>query len=222
MYVGHFGAALAIKARAPRAPTWGLLLGVGLLDLLFGPFVLVGLERASLTPGVSPGFSLDFIDWSHSLVTTLLWSVLYGLAFWRLGRTVAIAMGAAVFSHFVLDIIVHPPDLALWPGAATHVGLGLWRSLPIGWWFVELAVIAAGFHYYRKRAQVDGTFGGRPWGVATVLVILHVFNSPWLSTLWRPRRRQPDHGAADSRQAREHRDRSRCAQPVMCTRPPSA
>ena len=73
MYVGHFAAALAIKAHEPRAPTWALLVGVGLLDLLFGPLVLAGIERATLTPGVSPGFSLDYIDWSHSLLMSLVW-----------------------------------------------------------------------------------------------------------------------------------------------------
>lgn len=57
-----FAAGLALKAKLPRAPTWGLLLGVGFLDLLFGPFVLAGIERASLTPEVSPSFSLDYID----------------------------------------------------------------------------------------------------------------------------------------------------------------
>jgi hypothetical protein len=62
MYVGHFAAGLAIKAREPRAPTWALLVGVGLLDILFGPFVLAGIERATVTPSISPGFSLDYID----------------------------------------------------------------------------------------------------------------------------------------------------------------
>lgn len=62
LYAGHFAAGLALKAKLPRAPTWGLLLGVGFLDLLFGPFVLAGIERASLTPEVSPSFSLDYID----------------------------------------------------------------------------------------------------------------------------------------------------------------
>ena len=66
MYAAHFASALALKAKEPQAPTWGLLVGVGVLDLLFGPFVLAGIERASLTPDVSPGFSLDHIDWSHS------------------------------------------------------------------------------------------------------------------------------------------------------------
>ena len=51
MYVGHFAAGLALKATEPKAPTWGLLLGVGFMDILFGPFVLLGIERASVTPG---------------------------------------------------------------------------------------------------------------------------------------------------------------------------
>ena len=67
MYAGHFAAALALKGLQPRAPTWALLVGVALLDLLFGVFVLLGIERATPTPGVSPDFRLDFIDWSHSL-----------------------------------------------------------------------------------------------------------------------------------------------------------
>ena len=138
MYAGHFAAALALKAQVPRAPTWGLLVGVGVLDILFGPFVLAGIERVSLTPGISPGFSLDHIDWSHSLVMSVVWSILFGAAFLRRGRRVAAVMAVAVFSHFVLDIVMHPPDLALWPGSAAHLGFGLWRTLPLGWWFVEL------------------------------------------------------------------------------------
>jgi len=64
---------LAIKANQPQAPTWALLLGVGFLDVLFGIFVMLGIERVTVTPGISPGFSLDFIDWSHSLAMSLVW-----------------------------------------------------------------------------------------------------------------------------------------------------
>ena len=180
MYAGHFAAALALKARVPRAPTWGLLLGVGVLDILFGPFVLAGIERVSLTPDVNPGFSLDHIDWSHSLATSLVWSGLFAAAFLRQGRQVAAVMGIAVFSHFVLDLVMHPPDLALWPGATIHLGLGLWRALPTGWWFVELAAVAAGWAYYWHRSRHDRSFGGRAVAVAGVLLVLHVLNSPWL------------------------------------------
>lgn len=122
MYAAHFASALALKAKEPRAPTWGLLVGVGMLDLLFGPFVLAGIERVSMTPDISPGFSLDHIDWSHSLLMSLVWSLLFGAVFLRRGRAVAVVMAIAVFSHFVLDFVMHPNDMALWPGSTTHLG----------------------------------------------------------------------------------------------------
>lgn len=77
------------------------------------------------------------------LAMSLLWSVLFAAAFARHGRRVQAALGFAVFSHFLLDMPMHPPDLALWPNSAVHLGLGLWQRLPTGWWFFELAVIAA-------------------------------------------------------------------------------
>lgn len=183
MYAAHFASALALKAREPRAPTWALLVGVGVLDLLFGPFVLAGIERVSLTPGISPGFSLDHIDWSHSLAMSVVWSLLFGAAFLHRGRPVAAVMALAVFSHFVLDLVMHPSDLALWPGSATHLGLGLWRTLPTGWWLVELGVVAAFCWFYWSRSRVDRSFGGRAAAAIVVVLVLHVLNSPWLSAL---------------------------------------
>lgn len=183
MYAGHFAAGLALKAKEPRAPLWGILLGVGLLDLLFGPFVLAGLERVTVTPGVSPGFSLDYIDWSHSLVMSALWSILFAAIFLRWGRRVAAVMGVAAFSHFLLDLPMHPSDLALWPGSAAHVGFGLWERLPTGWWFVELAFVLAAGAYYVVEARRSDAFGRHPLAVLAVVLLLHVANSPWLSAL---------------------------------------
>jgi membrane-bound metal-dependent hydrolase YbcI (DUF457 family) len=183
MYVGHFGAGLALKAARPKAPTWGILLGVGLLDILFGPFVLLGIEHATVTPGGSPGFTLDYIDWSHSLVMAIVWSVLFALAFLKKGKSVATVMGVAVFSHYLLDLPMHPPDMALWPNSSIHLGFGLWNRLPTGWWFVELVVIAAGWAYYVARGRRDRTFAGRPTAVGITLLALHLFNSPWFSSL---------------------------------------
>jgi len=183
VYAGHFAAGLAIKGRSPSTPTWGLLLGVGLLDILFGPFVLLGIERVSMTPAVSPGFSLDYIDWSHSLAMSLVWAGLYGALWLGRGRKTAALMAAAVFSHFLLDLPVHPADMALWPGSEVHLGFGLWRALPDGWWFVELGVIAAGVGYYWARSRKIGSFGRRAWAVAMVVVLLHVMNAPWLAPM---------------------------------------
>jgi hypothetical protein len=183
MYAGHFAAGLALKAKEPRAPLWGILIGVGLLDLLFGPFVLLGLERITVTPGVSPGFTLDYIDWSHSLVMSALWAAAYGLLFIRWGPRVAWVMVIAAFSHFLLDLPMHPPDMALWPGSDAHVGAGLWRAMPEGWWWVELGVIGLAGAYYLNHAMPSRALGRRPLAALLVVLALHAFNSPWLSPL---------------------------------------
>jgi membrane-bound metal-dependent hydrolase YbcI (DUF457 family) len=183
VYAGHFAVGLALKAREPKAPLWGILLGVGLLDLLFAVLVLAGVEEATITSGVPPGYSLDFIDWSHSLLTSAVWAGVFGALFWRAGGRIAALMGIAVFSHFLLDLPMHPPDMALWPGSDVQLGLGLWRALPSGWWFVELAFVLVLTGYYVSRARRSDTFGGRAEAVRWVMIGLHVANAPWLSPL---------------------------------------
>lgn len=181
MYAGHFGAGLAIKARKPDAPTAGLLVGAVFLDLLFGVLVMAGLERVRMTPGTSPGFSLDSIDVSHSLVMAIVWSVLFALAFRGRDWEVRLALGCAVFSHFTLDFLVHSPDLALWPGSPIHLGLGIWRQWPRGGWLLELGFVVACLAYYVRRSRKERTFGRRAGWVCAVVIVLHVLNSPWLS-----------------------------------------
>jgi len=181
MYAGHFAAGLALKAREPRAPTWAILLGTGFVDILFGVFLVGGLEKATVTPGVSPGFRLDFIDWSHSLLMSLVWAALYAACFVKRGRAVAAVCGFAVFSHFLLDFLMHPGDLAVWPKSDAHLGLGLWTRLPQGWWGFELAFILLCSAYYLSRARALRTFGGRGLIAVLVVLFLHLTNSPWLS-----------------------------------------
>jgi hypothetical protein len=161
------------------ASTWGLLLGTGLLDVLFGPFVLLGIERVAMTPGRGPGFALEFIDWSHSLAMSLVWAALYAIAFWKRGMATALLMGFAVFSHFLLDLPMHPHDLALWPHSPVHLGFGLWNT-PF-WWWAELAFIGIACAWYVADARRSGTYGGRAGWAVAVIVALHLMNSPWLS-----------------------------------------
>ena len=183
MYAGHFAAGLAMRSRAPHVPTWVLLVGVGLVDVVFGVLVLVGAEHASVTPGVSPGFRLDFIDWSHSLVASVAWALAFALVLVaaKRGASAATWGAAAVFSHFVLDYPMHPGDLALYPHSAKHFGMGLWREWPVGWWWFELGFVLACLAFYAVRARGDARFGDRRNAVFAVVLVLHVANSPWLS-----------------------------------------
>ena len=117
MYAGHFAAGLILKTQEPRVPTWVLLIGTGFLDILFGVFVPMGIERATMVPGSSPGFRLDYIDWSHSLVMSIVWALTFGAFFLKRGTRIAVFAGAAVFSHFVLDVFMHPP---IWRFGPAH------------------------------------------------------------------------------------------------------
>lgn len=42
----------------------------------------------------------------------------------------AALVGAAVFSHWLLDALVHVPELPLLGADSTKVDLGLWQSMP--------------------------------------------------------------------------------------------
>lgn len=143
MYAAHFAAALAIKSHAPKAPTWALLTGAFLPD-----FVWIVLGLAGVEPSQGPAF---FDDWSHSLAMVLLWATLFALPFWRKG--LAFPVGLAVFSHFLLDLPIHPKNLALYPHSAIHLGWGLWRIGPKNYWYVQLGVVIVLTFVYAQGAR---------------------------------------------------------------------
>ena len=72
------------------------------------------------------------------LLASVLWSALvFALVFFVLGTKqprrilIALVLAASVLSHWVLDLIVHTPDLPLTTDASMKVGLGLWHNAPI-------------------------------------------------------------------------------------------
>jgi hypothetical protein len=96
------------------------------------------------------------MPYTHSLLGTVFWAGLAGLATqrWfhaaRIGQlpsssSVAASAGwavaAAVCSHWLLDVIVHRPDMTLW-GAAPKLGLGLW-NFPAPALALELGLLLA-------------------------------------------------------------------------------
>ena len=164
MYPGHFAIGLAIKAKVPRAPTIGLMIGVGLLDYLYGVFVMFGIEGGTFR-------HLD-CTWSHSLVMSLLYSALFAAAFYRWGTRVVAAMAIAVFSHFMLDVLSHNPDMDLWPHSAVEMGLGPYFG-GFGGWF-ELLVSVSGCSVYVLCARRNGTFGRSPIVVCAMVALTYI------------------------------------------------
>jgi len=157
VFIGHAALALAAKPLAPRANLGVALAATYWLDLVWPILVLLGVERVAVDPGNTAFTPLDFVHypWTHSLAAALAWSVLFGLACWKLGRRAALVMGLLVVSHWGLDALSHRPDLPLWPGSRTLIGLGLWNSVP-GTLVVESALFAAGVAIYAKSGARTG------------------------------------------------------------------
>ena len=56
-------------------------------------------------------------------------------------------MGLAVFSNFILDWMVHIPELSLLGDDSLKIGLGLWNNLPLAL-ALETALVVIGFAFY--------------------------------------------------------------------------
>jgi len=59
MFVGHYGVAFAVKTERNKIPLWVLFVGVQLLDFLWAPFVLLGIEKVRFVPGITATNALD-------------------------------------------------------------------------------------------------------------------------------------------------------------------
>jgi hypothetical protein len=159
MFVGHYGVSFAIQRVNSNVPLWVLFIAVQLLDVFWAPFVLVGIERARIVPGITASNPLDlyYMPYTHSLVAALAWSVAAAAVFrlWRgsatLGSTAAALIGLAVFSHWILDFIVHRPDLPLYDDTA-KVGLGLWNRPALALGLEALLLFGGMWLFLRTRS----------------------------------------------------------------------
>ncbi len=163
MFIGHYGPALAAKPLAKPVPLWILFVAVQWLDVCWSVLVLNGIEKVRIVPGFTEGSPLDlyFMPYTHGLIGALILSLVFGAVAWLFvkdQKAAAIAVVAgAVFSHWLLDFVVHVPDLPL-IGDTDKVGLGLWRwvwiSLPL-----ELATLFAGAIFYARAVPSKTRFG---------------------------------------------------------------
>lgn len=183
MFVGHFAVGFLAKSVAPRVSLPALFAAVAFADVLWPLFIVLGVEHARIVPGITAASPLDLYDfpWSHSLVTSLLWSVLFA-APWFVKRRVrdALVVAGCVFSHFVLDLVTHRPDLPLVPGVDAKYGFGLWNSLPLSI-AVEGLLFAAGVAVYVRATRATGRWG--TWGLGAFVAVMLL---SWLSGVFGP------------------------------------
>jgi hypothetical protein len=180
MFVAHFGVGLGAKAAAPRVSLGTLFLAAQFIDLLWPTFLLLGLEQVRIAPGITRVTPLDFIHYpiSHSLLAVAGWSALFAAVYQFLCRyrRGAIVVALAVISHWFLDAIVHRPDLPLYPGSATLVGLGAWSSLGATL-ALELPIFAIGLWVYlRVTTARDRAGRWALWSLVGFLVVIYAGN----------------------------------------------
>jgi membrane-bound metal-dependent hydrolase YbcI (DUF457 family) len=178
MFIGHYAVALAAKRATPEISLGTLFLACQLVDGVWPAFLLLGIEQVEIRPGDTAFTPLAFVHypWTHSLLMCAVWAAALGAAY-RLVRPdtrAAIVVGIVVLSHWLLDAIVHRPDLPLVPGGDARIGLGLWNSIP-GTLIAEGALFAAALVMYLRFTRArDRTGIVAFWVLISFLVVAYL------------------------------------------------
>ena len=181
MFIGHYGPALAAKPASKPIPLWLLFVAVQFMDVVWSLFVFLGVEKLRIVPGFTAMNPLDlyFMPYTHGLLGSLALSALLGGAgeyfIPQKGRTFLI-VGACVFSHWILDLIVHVPDLPL-IGDRMKVGFGLWRWRDISLAAEFVTLFAGVFIFLRNAPTTDRSSNVRLWALVGWLAIAQIFST---------------------------------------------
>ena len=180
MFVGHYSVAFACRTERNKIPLWVLFVAVQFLDYIWATLVLLGIEKLRVIKGFTEGSMLDsyFHPYSHSLITTILWSVVAAIAYrpvckwlgYAYTKSVAFIIGLAVFSHWILDLIAHPRDLAIYNNT-WKVGFGLWNYRGPEF-ALEVVLLGGGIGLYLARNVMPAIRKGAviAFGIALVIV----------------------------------------------------
>lgn len=156
MFVGHYAPALFAAAALPRAPRLAIgFVAVQLLDFGFFGLMLAGVEHMRLVPGITAMNPMDLYDmpWTHSLLGAVGWAIGFGVLLSVIGRDARTGLIGAmlVLSHWLIDLVVHRPDLTL-AGSPPAFGFGLW-NVPLLAIPLELAITFGSLYFYQTRAK---------------------------------------------------------------------
>ncbi len=180
MFLAHFGVGFGAKAAAPNVSLGSLFLAAQFIDLIWPTLLLFGVERVNIITDGTRNPPLEFVHYpfSHSLLTVMVWAALVAAAYFlvRCSRTGAVVLGLAVISHWLLDLVVHYPDLPLYPGNSPLLGLGVWSS-PVVAMALEFSIFAAGLWLYLRSTMASGATGKWSlWSLVAMLVLIQIAN----------------------------------------------
>lgn len=180
VFIGHFGVGFAAKPLAPRVSLGTLFLAAQFIDLLWPSLLLLGVEHVRIIPGTTVVTPLvfDYYPYSHSLLFVIVWALaIGGMHFLRhQNRNSALVIGALVVSHWVLDVIVHTPDLPLIPRTGPLLGFGAWNSLPLTL-AIELPLFIVGVWLYARHTKpADATGKWALYALIALLLLIYAGN----------------------------------------------
>ena len=149
MFIGHFAIAFLLARLFPQVPFLIPLIAVSFPDLIWPLLILAGIEKVKVNPDSALQKYLVFekYPYSHSLIFTNFVALAVGLALARVLRNplVALVFTVGSASHWIMDSIVHLPDLPVlgFGKRDRKAGLGLWRNGPLAFFleFIFYAVI---------------------------------------------------------------------------------
>lgn len=176
MFIGHFAPAFIAAAVSPERPRLGtMFVAAQLIDWGFFALAMVGVERMRIDPAASVmvPFDLYHMPYTHSLIGTAIWAaVCLGIvAVHQRSLAVGLLAGLVVLSHWLLDWVVHVPDLTL-DGTPPRLGLGLWNypwvAIPL-----ELGITLGAFAFYVRRTRGPA---GPPMVLLVALLLLQAIN----------------------------------------------
>jgi hypothetical protein len=137
--------------------------------------VLAGVEQTAVPLDFASRHYLVFVfPYSHSLTGAVILSIAAAVV-WAFAKGKAklfafapAVVAATVFSHWLLDVIVHRPEMTLWGPASPSIGLGLWDHQPAAL-ETELAIAAIGLAVFLLR--VKSSWAGRAAVIGIVLLL---------------------------------------------------
>lgn len=181
MFVGHVGAAMVLHKAERRVNLGAFVFAALLLDVALWAFVLLGWEQVRIPADFAARHQLEFtFPLSHGLVSAVGWSLLVtGLALVMVKLPpgarprAALLLGVAVFSHWLLDALVHRPELPVLGEASAKVGLSLWNQLAVAL-AVETALAVVGVWLYLRGAPSSPWHKVRVIGVTLFLIVMTV------------------------------------------------
>ncbi|MBK7433913.1 MAG: hypothetical protein IPI66_08415 [Chitinophagaceae bacterium] len=178
MFIGHFGIGFGAKKIAPAISLGLLFIAAQFLDLLWPSLLLLDIEHVVISPGITKVTPFDFVDYpiSHSLLLVTGWGILLGILSWLFLKRFryALIIFACVVSHWLLDLLVHRPDLPLAPGSDSRYGLGIW-NYPVLTGALEGLIFLSGVYLYSRSTNAKNNFG--KYGLLTLAGMLLIIQA---------------------------------------------